>query len=130
MKELIVSYGPKDFRIDTFRCGGPGGQHQNKTDSGVRITHIPTGIVTECRETRSQHQNKSIAFKKIAKLILAWHKRNEYVAPDKPTDTVRTYHAVENRVKDHTTGDKSTYTEVMKDISNMLESRHRYMTQE
>lgn len=66
-KELLFSVTKKDFRIDTFRSGGKGGQHQNTTDSGVRITHIESGAVGESREERKQHQNKKIAFERLAK---------------------------------------------------------------
>ena len=54
-----------DCRVDTFRSGGKGGQHQNKTDSGVRIVHEPSGAIGECRETRSQLENKRIAFQRM-----------------------------------------------------------------
>ena len=64
-KELLYSLTKKDFKIQTFKSGGPGGQHQNKTDSGVRITHIESGAVGECRNTKSQHQNKKIAFTRL-----------------------------------------------------------------
>lgn len=64
----IFSLTKKDFRIDTFRSGGKGGQHQNKTDSGVRITHIITGLSSECRKYKSQIQNKKEAFIKLCKL--------------------------------------------------------------
>ena len=64
-KELLYSLTKKDFKIKTFKSGGPGGQHQNKTDSGVRITHPESGAVGECRNTKSQHQNKKIAFTRL-----------------------------------------------------------------
>lgn len=57
----------KDFRIDTFRSGGKGGQHQNKVESGVRITHKETGISAESRTARSQHRNKKLAFQRLCK---------------------------------------------------------------
>lgn len=69
MKTLIASYTRKDFRVDTFASGGKGGQHQNKTQSGVRITHILSGLSSECRETRNQGKNKKIAFRKLAQKI-------------------------------------------------------------
>lgn len=65
MKEHMFSLTKKDFDMQTFRSGGKGGQHQNKTNSGVRIVHRDSGAVGECRETRSQHKNKSIAFKRL-----------------------------------------------------------------
>lgn len=124
-KELIISYTRKDFRVDTFTAGGPGGQHQNKTQSGVRITHIPTGLSSECREFRNQGRNKKIAFSKLGNLILQYHKdlENKKRIKNKSDEVVRTYHAVDNRVKDHSTGDTSSYDEVMNDISEMMELR-------
>lgn len=73
---MLFSLGPKDFRIDTFRTGGPGGQHQNKTESGVRITHIASGAVGVARDERSQMQNKRLAFQRLvaSSRFLAWHK--------------------------------------------------------
>jgi len=66
MKEKLFSVTRKDFDIQTFRSGGKGGQHQNKTDSGVRIIHRESGAIGESREERSQHQNKKIALRKLA----------------------------------------------------------------
>ena len=64
-KELLFSVTKKDLIVQTFRSGGKGGQHQNKTDSGVRIIHKDSGAVGESRDQRSQHQNKKIAFKRL-----------------------------------------------------------------
>ena len=64
-KELLFSITKKDFRIDTFRSGGKGGQGQNTTDSGVRITHLLSGAVGESRTERSQHQNKKLALQRL-----------------------------------------------------------------
>lgn len=65
MRKPLLTLTKKDFRVDTFRAGGKGGQHQNKTDSGVRITHIETGISSESRVHREQHRNKKEAFQKL-----------------------------------------------------------------
>lgn len=76
-RELLFSLTKKDFRIDTFRAGGKGGQKQNKTSSGVRITHIESGAIGESREERSQHVNKERAFRRCVEsdAFQAWHKR-------------------------------------------------------
>ena len=66
MKHLIFSQTKKDFRIDTFCTGGPGGQHQNSNQNGVRITHIASGATAEGREFRSQAQNREAAFRRMA----------------------------------------------------------------
>lgn len=66
-RELLVSLTKKDFRVDTFAAGGPGGQHQNKTQSGVRITHLESGAVGEARDERVQSQNKNLALERLVK---------------------------------------------------------------
>lgn len=76
-RELLFSVTRKDFRIDTFRAGGKGGQKQNKTSSGVRITHKESGAVGESREERSQHANKRRAFRRCvdSDTFKRWHQR-------------------------------------------------------
>lgn len=91
-----------DLRIETFKAGGPGGQHRNKTESAVRITHLPTGEQGYAAEHRSQHKNRALAFRRLAEKLVPIMKR-EVQQKDKPvpTERVRTYHAVRNQVRDH-----------------------------
>jgi protein subunit release factor A len=123
MTETLFTATRKDFRVDTYRGTGPGGQHRNKTDSCVRITHIATGLVASACDSRKQAQNKKTAFEKLAKLILAHVKEQYQTKRHRSTVTVRTYHGADNRVKDHLSGLEQPYLEVLNDPAKMIESR-------
>lgn len=112
--EVEVDIRPEDLKIETMRAGGHGGQHVNKTESAVRITHIPTGIVVSCQNERSQHQNKATALKILrAKLYeLAQREQMEKVQKERRSqvgsgercEKIRTYNYPQNRVTDHRIG--------------------------
>ena len=106
-----VELNPADLRIDTFRASGAGGQHINKTDSAVRVTHLPTGIVAECQDGRSQHANKASALRVLAARIkdvqvraqqsAIASTRKSLIGSGDRSERIRTYNFPQGRVTDH-----------------------------
>ena len=125
-EEVDFALDMKDLRIDTFRSSGAGGQHVNRTESAVRITHIPTGIVTQCQNDRSQHKNKDQAMKQMkAKLYeLEMQKKNaeKQAMEDNKSDIgwgsqIRSYVLDDSRIKDLRTGVETRNTQAVLDGS-------------
>jgi peptide chain release factor 1 len=116
-EEVDVTIDPNDLRIDVFRSSGPGGQSVNTTDSAVRITHMPTGIVVSCQNEKSQLQNRESAMRILRARMLAAAEeaaaaaasdvRKSQVRTVDRSERIRTYNFPENRLADHRVGFKS-----------------------
>jgi peptide chain release factor 2 len=124
--DIEIEINPADLRIDTYRASGAGGQHVNRTDSAVRITHIPSGIVVQCQNDRSQHKNKDQAMKQLrAKLYeLEMQKKNaeQQALEASKSDIgwgsqIRSYVLDQSRIKDLRTGVETSNTQAVLDGS-------------
>ena len=111
VKNLNITIRPEDLKIDTYRAGGAGGQHVNKTESAIRITHVPTGLVVQCQDERSQHKNRaramSVLESKLADLMNRQQKqsidelRADQVGTGDRSEKIKTYNYPQDRVTDH-----------------------------
>ncbi|MBI5462594.1 MAG: PCRF domain-containing protein, partial [Gammaproteobacteria bacterium] len=106
-----VDINPADLKVDTYRASGAGGQHVNKTDSAIRITHLPTGIVVECQDERSQHKNRARAMSLLAARMLSAERDKQHaeqaqtlrllVGSGDRSERIRTYNFPQGRLTDH-----------------------------
>ena len=121
---IQIDINPADLRIDTFRASGAGGQHINKTDSAVRLTHLPTGIVVQCQDGRSQHGNRDIAWKRLRSKLYDFELRKQQEEQQKLEDgktdvgwghQIRSYVLDNSRIKDLRTNYETSATQKVLD---------------
>ena len=121
---IEIDINPSDVRTDTFRASGAGGQHINKTDSAVRLTHIPTGIVVQCQDGRSQHSNRDVAWKRLRSRLYDFELRKQQEAQQKLEDNktdvgwghqIRSYVLDQSRIKDLRTNYETSATQKVLD---------------
>jgi peptide chain release factor 1 len=123
--DVEVDINPKDIRIDTFRASGAGGQHVNRTDSAIRITHLSTGIVVSCQDEKSQHKNKDKAMKVLKSRLYEYerNKRQDSIASNRKSqvgtgarsEKIRTYNFPQSRVTDHRIAGQNFNIEIILD---------------
>ena len=123
-KELLFTLTKKDFRVDTFRSGGKGGQHQNTTDSGVRIVHLESGAAGESRDERSQHQNKKKALERLvkSKKFQVWHSM-------KCAEILHGKHSIEQQVEDMTQPENLKVEVYSRELKKWVEFTPEYATE-
>lgn len=136
--DVEVDINPKDLRVDTFRASGAGGQHVNKTDSAIRITHLPTGVVVTCQDEKSQHKNKDKAMKVLKSRMFEYEKnkqqddiannRKSQVGSGDRSEKIRTYNFPQNRVTDHRIKERNFNVESI--IDGSLDELIRLLTEQ
>ena len=122
--DIDIEINPADLRVDTYRASGAGGQHVNRTDSAIRITHLPTGIVVQCQNDRSQHTNRAMAMKqlkaKLYELEIQNRRAEQQVIEESKSDIgwgsqIRSYVLDQSRIKDLRTGVETGNTQAVLD---------------